>query len=46
VFNRAELIAAMAQSGYRQVFTVEHDLAVTYKGVIGPRVFRSIVFQS
>jgi putative methyltransferase (TIGR04325 family) len=46
VFNRAELIAAMAQSGYRQVFTVEHDLPVTYKGVIGPRVFRSIVFQS
>jgi putative methyltransferase (TIGR04325 family) len=46
VFNRAELVAAMAQLDYRQAFTVEHDLPVTHKGAPGPAVFGSIVFRS
>lgn len=44
VFNRAELVATMVEAGYRQVFTVEHDLPTTYKGVTQQPTSGSIVF--
>jgi hypothetical protein len=36
----------MVQAGYRQVFTVEHDLPTTYKGVAQSPTSGSIVFLS